>query len=228
MRTFSRITFTLLIGIGILFSKEPVRGKNGMVVTASKEATEIGLQILKNGGNAVDAAVAVGFALSVSLPSAGNIGGGGFMVLHLEDGTNITIDFRETAPVKSTKNMFLDEDGNYELKNSTTGGKSVGIPGTVDGLILALEKYGTMKLKDVIQPSIDLAKNGFVIGYRLADNINYYNDRFNEFPSSKKVFTNNGKKLNDDHFWVQNDLANTLTSIRDFGRKGFRSRTINC
>ena len=221
MRTFSRITFTLLISIGILFSKEPVRGKNGMVVTASKEATEIGLQILKNGGNAVDAAVAVGFALSVSLPAAGNIGGGGFMVLHLEDGTNITIDFRETAPAKSTKNMFLDEDGNYELKNSTTGGKSVGIPGTVDGLILALEKYGTMKLKDVIQPSIDLAKNGFVIGYRLADNINYYNERFNELPSSKKIFTNNGSKLSDDHFWIQNDLANTLTSIRDFGRKGF-------
>lgn len=221
MHTFSKIIIVSSLCLALLMAREPVRSKNGMVVSASEQATKIGVEILKQGGNAIDAAVAVGFALSVSLPAAGNIGGGGFMVLHLKNGKNLTIDFRETAPEKSTRNMFLNDDGSYSLKNSTTGGKSVGIPGTVDGLLLALEKYGTMELSQVIQPSIDLAQNGFEVGYRLADNINYYNKKFNEFESSKKIFTDKGEKITDQFLLKQIDLANTLCTIRDFGRDGF-------
>jgi len=223
MQTFSDFIKLLLVVAlaGSLIAKEPVRGKNGMVVSASSPATKIGVEILKKGGNAVDAAVAVGFALAVSHPAAGNIGGGGFMVFHSSKGKNITIDFRETAPEASTRDMFLNEDGSFILSNSTTGGKSVGIPGTVDGLILALEKYGTMSLAEVIQPAIDLAENGFVIGYRLADNINYYNEIFNEFEGSRKIFTVNGNPLPDNHKLIQKDFSETLKLIRDKGRKGF-------
>lgn len=223
MLTFSDyIKILLIVSLsGLLIAREPVRGKNGMVVSASSQATKIGVEILKKGGNAVDAAVAVGFALAVSHPAAGNIGGGGFMVLHQNNGENITIDFRETAPSAATRNMFLNADGSFRLSNSTTGGKSVGIPGTVDGLILALEKYGSMSLAEVIQPSIDLAENGFAIGYRLADNINYYNSQFVKLETSKKIFTLDGKPLPDNHILIQKDLANTLKLIRDNGRAGF-------
>ncbi len=202
-------------------TKRPVRAKNGMVVSPSAIATDIGVEILKNGGNAVDASVAVGFALAVCYPSAGNIGGGGFLVLHLNDGKSTTIDFRERAPLSVNKDIYLDEEGNYNPELSTKGWTSVGVPGSVAGLIYALEKYGTMRLSEVISPAIKLAENGFEVGYELANHINIFNEDFNEYESSKKIFTVDGDSLKEDYFLIQKDLANTLRLIKENGNDGF-------
>jgi gamma-glutamyltranspeptidase/glutathione hydrolase len=192
-----------------------------MVVSPSEIATDIGVEILKNGGNAIDASVAVGFALSVCYPSAGNIGGGGFMVIHLSDGKSTTIDFRERAPLSVNKDIYLDEEGNYDHELSTKGWTSVGVPGTVAGLIYVLEKYGTMRLSDLTTPAIKLAENGFEAGYDLANHINIFNKDFNEYESSREIFTDNGDSLKENHFLVQKDLANTLRLIKENGINGF-------
>lgn len=204
----------------------PVRSINGMVVSASPLASDVGAKILSRGGNAIDAAVAVGFALAVTYPTAGNIGGGGFMVIHLADGTSITLDFRETAPYAAFEKMFLDSKGNYAPENSQSGWKSSGVPGTVHGLITALNKYGSMPLKDVIQPAIDLAENGFILSYDMVNSINAYYDDFIKYESSKKIFKKNGNKLGEGDLFIQNDLANTLKIIRDKGIEGFYKKEI--
>ncbi len=214
------LVFSFLIA-GLINAGNPERSKNGMVVSASPLASNVGIEILKKGGNAVDAAVAVGFALAVTYPTAGNIGGGGFMVIHLADGTNTTIDFRETAPYAAYETMYLDSLGNYNAQLSQTGWLSSGIPGTVYGLISTLEKYGSMKLADVIQPAIDLAENGFMLTYNMAESINKYHNDFIKYESSKKIFTNNGNKFKEGDSFVQKDLANTLKLIRDNGKEIF-------
>jgi gamma-glutamyltranspeptidase/glutathione hydrolase len=228
--TYSKFIVPVLI---ILFIPEiltaggnPVISKNGMIVSASPLASDIGAKILSKGGNAVDAAVAVGFALSVAYPSAGNIGGGGFMVIHFADGTNTTFDFRETAPLAAFEKMFLDSSGNYVPENSQRGWKSAGVPGTVHGLLTALEKYGSLSLKDVIQPAVDLADNGFVLSCDMANSINYYYNDFLNYESSKKIFTNNGMKFEAGGLLIQKDLANTLKIIRDKGIDGFYKNEI--
>lgn len=224
MQTFSKLLLLILILFNsFLFAEapDPVRGKSGMVVSASKLASEIGIEILKKGGNAIDAAVAVGFALAVTYPSAGNIGGGGFMVIRLNDGTITTIDYREKAPINAHEKMFQDSTGNFLPQLSQEGTTSAGVPGSVAGLIYALEKYGTMKLKDVIEPAIKLAEEGFVLDYRLAQSINYNFDEFLKYPSSKKIFTKDGQPLEEGDLFVQKDLANTLKLIAENGRVGF-------
>ncbi len=226
MRILVYVKFILLL---LLFSspdissasKDPVRAKNGMVVSASPIASEVGVEILKSGGNAVDAAVAVGFALAVTHPSAGNIGGGGFMVIYLNDGSATTIDFREKAPLAAHKNIYLDENGNYMPELSREGLTSSGIPGSVAGLIDALQKYGTMELKEVLEPAIKLAEAGFSLDYRLSDFINEYNNEFSSIPSSKKIFTQNGAKLEEGFIFKQPDLAKTLRKIASEGKDGF-------
>lgn len=221
---FSKTISVLLIASFLTTSdlaKDPVRAKKGMVVSSESIATEVGVKILKQGGNAVDAAVAVGFTLAVTYPYAGNLGGGGFMVVHLAGGKDITIDFREKAPKKAFRNMFLNKAGKLDTNLSQYGWTSSGVPGTVAGLIHALEKYGTMKLKDVIQPAIDLAENGFPVSYKLATSINKYNKDFNRFESSKKIFTRNGGFVEEDGLFIQKDLAKTLTLIKEEGIKGF-------
>ncbi len=205
----------------IFSSEDPVRAKNGLVVSASDLASNAGIKILKEGGNAVDAAVATGFALAVTFPQAGNIGGGGFMVIHLNDSRNTTIDFREIAPFSAFEKMFLDSLGNYNPEKSTTGMLSSGVPGTVAGLIYALNKYGTMRLNDVMQPAISLAENGFILDEKLAASINSMNEVFNRYPSSKKIFTDNGGELKAGMLFVQKDLAETLKKIKDKGSAGF-------
>ncbi|HSR18990.1 MAG TPA: gamma-glutamyltransferase, partial [Ignavibacteriaceae bacterium] len=200
---------------------EPVRSKNGMVVSASRLASSIGVQIMKKGGNAVDAAVGVGFALAVVFPSAGNIGGGGFMVIHLKDGKNIAIDFREKAPLSAARDMFLDENENYIPELSISGTTSTGVPGSVAGLIYALEKYGTMTLHEVIQPSIDLAEKGFVLDYAEAQSINSSLLDFKKYPSSAKIFTKTGNEYCEGDTFRQHDLAFTLKQIKEKGRDGF-------
>ena len=140
----------------------PAYGRAGMVVSPEKLAGEIGLDMLKQGGNAVDAAVATGFALAVTLPRAGNIGGGGFMLIHLaETDEQIFIDYRETAPAAATRDMFLNEDGSVDQAKAYFSHQAAGVPGTVAGLVHAQERYGKLSLKEVIQPAIDLAKKGF-------------------------------------------------------------------
>lgn len=226
MQTYSKIIFILFISIFLtssLFpeSKDPVRGKNGMVVSASELASKVGIEILKKGGNAIDAAVAVGFALAVTYPAAGNIGGGGFMVIHLNDGTNTTIDYREKAPLSATEFLYQDSLGNFLHEKSQIGVTSSGVPGSVAGLIFALEKYGTLSLSDVIQPAIDLARNGFVLEYRLAKSFEFETETFNKFESTKKIFTKDGLPYNEGELFVQNDLANTFERIKNDGADGF-------
>jgi len=228
MQTFSKI---ILLLFTILFfscnsfseSKDPVRGKNGMVVSASELASQVGVEILKKGGNAVDAAVAVGFTLAVTYPAAGNIGGGGFMVIHLNDGTNTTIDYREKAPISATEFLYQDSLRNFLPEKSQEGVTSSGVPGSVAGLIYALEKYGTLSLAEVIQPAIDLARNGFVLEYRLARSFEYEIESFNKYESSKKIFTKDGNAFNEGDLFIQNDLAKTLEVIKNNGADGFYS-----
>src|ERR1035437_6429130 len=201
---------------------DPVRGQNGMVVSSSKLSSLVGIEILKKGGNAVDAAVAVGFALAVTYPSAGNIGGGGFMVIHLKNGNNTTIDFRETAPLNAYRDMYIDKKGIFDPMLSSEGVTSSGVPGTVDGLIYTLEKYGNLKLKDVIEPAIDLAEKGFVLDYKLAESFDSVKDDFLKYPSSRKIFIKDNTNLyKEGDTFKQPDLAKTLKLIRDNGIDGF-------
>src|SRR5437899_7726814 len=160
----------LIVGVAAILctavhaaSVAPVGGEHGMVVTAHQLATKVGVDVLKRGGNAVDAAVAVGYALAVVYPAAGNLGGGGFMTIQLADGRKTFLDFRETAPKGATADMYLNKDGNVIKGLSTKGHLAVGVPGTVSGMEDAREKYGTMKRAELIAPSIQLAKDGFLL-----------------------------------------------------------------
>lgn len=200
-----------------------VSGKNGMVVSASKYASQVGIFILKEGGNAVDAAVAIGFTLAVTYPQAGNIGGGGFMIIRTKDSLITSIDFREKAPSASTRNMYLDEQGNFLPDKSQFGHLSCGVPGSAAGLLYALEKYGTMNRDKVIDPAIDYAENGFEIEPEFAVSLNANYENFNEFESTRKIFTKNGIKYSSGETFFQKDLAKTLKLIRDNGRDGFYS-----
>lgn len=202
-------------------SRDPVRGRHGMVVSADGIASRVGIEILKKGGNAVDAAVAVGFALAVVRPQAGNLGGGGYMLIRMADGKAATIDYRERAPAAASRNMYLDEKGEFVPERSQVGGLSAGVPGSVAGLLLALKKYGTMDIDEVIDPAIDLAENGFVLDYRLAESLEYFFPEFMKYPSSAKVFTKNGQPYREGDTLRQKDLARTLRLIKAKGRDGF-------
>lgn len=223
----SNFSKTILLGL-FLFSfaavnyADPVIGKHGMVVSSSKLSSLVGIEILKKGGNAIDAAVAMGFALAVTYPSAGNIGGGGFMVIHLKNGKNTTIDFRESAPLKAYRDMYLDKNGNFDPKLSSEGVTSTGVPGTVAGLLYVLKKYGSLKLKDVIQPAIDLAEKGFVLEYKLSESFESAKDDFKKYPSSRKIFFKDNYHLfQEGDLFRQPDLAKTLKLVRNKGLAGF-------
>lgn len=192
-----------------------------MVVSADEYASKVGSEILKIGGNAIDAAVATGFALAVTYPQAGNIGGGGFMVIRLKNGEAYTIDFREKAPAKAFANMFLDADGNYDQVKSRIGYLSSGVPGSIAGLLLAQEKFGKLKLKDVITPAINLAQKGFKLHYRMVENMVSSLDEFKHFPASMKIFTKKGKAYKEGEIFKQKDLAKTLKIILKDGKKSF-------
>jgi gamma-glutamyltranspeptidase / glutathione hydrolase len=193
--------------------------KNAAVVTAYPLASEVGLAILKQGGNAVDAAIAAQLALAVVFPAAGNIGGGGFMVIHLKNGKNTTIDFREEAPGAAFRNMFLDKNGNADPNLSINSRLSSGIPGTVAGLFKAHE-YGKLPFRDLIQPAIDLAENGFVITQQQANMLNENQADFLKYNKAPVPFVRPGGWHAGDTL-IQKDLANTLKFIRDKGAAGF-------
>ncbi len=202
-----------------------VAAEHGMVVAQEKLAARIGADILRQGGNAVDAAVATGFALAVTYPRAGNIGGGGFMVIHSADrNEDITIDYRETAPASATRDMYLGADGKPDTDKSRNSALGIGVPGTVAGLALALEKYGSGKftLAQLIQPSIDLARDGFIIADDMADTLSDMYRRMARWPNSAKSFSRaDGTSLRDGDRLVQPDLAVTLSAIGEQGPRGF-------
>jgi gamma-glutamyltranspeptidase/glutathione hydrolase len=201
-----------------------VLAHNGMVVAQESRAARIGVEILDRGGNAVDAAVAVGFALAVTYPRAGNIGGGGFMVIHLAKGNRDTsIDYRETAPAAATPTMFLDDNGAPDPAKSRDSGLAVGVPGTVAGLALAEQKYGSGKftLADLMQPAVELAHNGFPVEDDLADALPAARARLARFPSTASIFLDGGEPPKEGDRLIQPDLADTLQAIADKGPRAF-------
>ncbi len=222
---FTRIVFAANLLIGGTFaqaaSQAPVAAENAMVVTAQHLATHVGVDVLKKGGNAVDAAVAVGYALAVVYPAAGNIGGGGFMTIQLADGRKTFLDFREKAPLAATANMYLDKDGNVIKGASTTGHLAVGVPGTVSGMEMALKKYGTMKRAALIAPAIKYAQDGFVLQQGDADMFRTATEGFKQDPASAAIFLNKGQPFQAGQLLVQKDLARTLKLISEKGEAGF-------
>src|SRR5262245_20296953 len=208
----------------VITPAQTITARNGMVVAQEQRAARIGIEILDRGGNAVDAAVAVGFALAVTYPRAGNIGGGGFMVIHLSKGEDAAIDYRETAPAAATEKMFLDANGEADPKKSRDSALSVGVPGTVAGLALAHEKYGSGKLTlaELIEPAITLARNGVEIVDDIADTLPLAQPRIARWRSSAPVFLNSdGTVLMPGQDLLQPDLAITLRAIASDGPKGF-------
>jgi gamma-glutamyltranspeptidase / glutathione hydrolase len=203
----------------------PVVAEHGMVVAQEKIAARIGADVLRRGGNAVDAAVATGFAMAVTYPRAGNIGGGGFMVIHSKErGEDITIDYRETAPAATTPTIFLGPDGKPDIAKSRDSALGIGVPGTVAGLALALEKYGSGKftLAELLKPAIALARDGFVVTDDVADTMPEERERLARWPSAIKIFSGkDGAALRDGDVLVQSDLATTLSAIAEQGPRGF-------
>jgi gamma-glutamyltranspeptidase/glutathione hydrolase len=202
-------------------SRHPVAAEHGMVVTAHHLASDIGLQVLKNGGNAVDAAVAVGYALAVTYPAAGNLGGGGFMTIHFADGRETFLDFREKAPLAATATMYLDSKGNVIPGLSERGHKAVAVPGTVSGLEYAREKYGSMKRARLIAPAVKLAKRGFVLEAGDVDMLEEGTEDFRKDPASAAIFLDDGQPYEPGDRLVQKDLARTLELISRKGAAGF-------
>ena len=202
-------------------SQAPVAAENGMVVTAQHKATHVGVDVLKAGGNAVDAAVAVGYALAVVYPAAGNLGGGGFMTIQLADGSKTFLDFREKAPLLATRNMYLDKDGNIVEGLSTYGHLAVGVPGTVSGMEMALAKFGTMKRSKLLAPAIKYAREGFVLDQGDIDMLTTATEAFKKDAASAAIFLNNGEPFQTGQKLVQKDLAQTLRLISDKGADGF-------
>lgn len=195
---------------------------NGMVVSAHPEASKVGKDILKQGGNAVDAMVGVHFALAVVYPSAGNLGGGGFMMYRKNDGEVVSLDFREKAPGNAFEEMYLDADGNVIEGESVYGQKAAGVPGSVDGMLMAHEKFGSLPLTTLIEPAIKLAEKGFPVSAQQARNYNSYKDdflKYNRNPNTVALIKNEPWKAGD--LLVQSDLAQTLKRIQQQGRKGF-------
>ena len=203
----------------------PVAARNGMVVAQEKRAARIGVEVLKRGGNAVDAAVAVGFAMAVTYPRAGNIGGGGFMLIHLaKSNQQFAIDYRETAPAATKPDTYLDERGEPDVKKLRELGTAVGVPGTVAGLALAHQKYGSGKFKlgHLIAPAIVMARDGILVDDDLANSLPYAQPMFARWPASAKIFLRrDGKPLGRGDRLVQSDLARTLYAIARDGPRAF-------
>jgi gamma-glutamyltranspeptidase/glutathione hydrolase len=201
----------------------PVAAPHTMVVSASRIASEVGDRVLRAGGNAVDAAIATGFALAVTYPTAGNIGGGGFMVIRFPDGRATTIDFREKAPLAANENMFLDSAGNYSYERHHESHLAVGVPGTVAGFALAHRKYGSKKWRALVDPAVKLARDGFVAPSGLAESLARELSRFQRYPASVAAYSKNGTPYAEGDTIRFPDLARTLDRIARQGRAGFYS-----
>lgn len=231
VRFLNRPAYLLTTAVLLLFSAPlpaapqrvtPVVTRHAMVVSSQHLATRAGVRILKEGGNAIDAAVAVGYALAVVHPCCGNIGGGGFMTIRLANGKKAFLNFREKAPAAATRTLFQNEQGEVVPGRSTTSFLAIGIPGTVMGLNTALKKYGTMSLDEVMAPAIDLAENGYVLTKQDARLYAYDQDWFRKRPNAARIFLNdNGETYKAGERLVQKDLAHTLKLIAKEGTKAF-------
>ena len=215
--------------IALAASREPVRAKHGMVASTNEVASRVGVDIMKRGGNAVDAAIAVAFALAVMHPAAGNLGGGGFMMIRLKNGKTTAIDYREMAPAAATRNIYLDQQGNV-IKGeggSLLGYRAAGVPGTVRGMELALKKYGSGKTtwSQLIEPARRLATDGFPISHGLASDLAKNKIKFELYEDSRKIFLNNGKGYQEGDVLRQPDLAATLSRLQRAGANEFYEGT---
>lgn len=217
MKKISVILFSFLAVIQLIAQENY---KNGVVVSAHPEASKVGVDILKKGGNAIDASIAVQFALAVVYPNAGNIGGGGFLVYRDAKGKTDALDYREKAPLQAKEDMYWDKNGNPITDLSLFGHFSAGVPGTVDGMVKAHEKYGKLNWKDLVQPAIDLAKNGFKLTAQQANEFTTKHEKFLKYNTKPNAFTSKATWKEGDLF-VQKDLANTLKLVQEKGRAGF-------
>ena len=218
MKYIFKYSFILLLFLSCKNNNEGVLANNGMVVSARQEASKIGVEVLKKGGNAFDAMVATELALAVSYPSAGNIGGGGFMVFRKSDGTTGALDYRERAPINSTSDMYLDENNNIIKGLSMIGGLAVGVPGTIAGVFEAHEKYGSLNIDELIKPVIDLARNGVIVTENQKNRINE-NRKYFQLANKSKILFDNDFKTNDTIKYP--NLASTLEKIMINGRDEF-------
>jgi gamma-glutamyltranspeptidase / glutathione hydrolase len=206
-------------------SREPVRARHGVVASTNEVASQVGVDIMKRGGNAVDAAIAVAFALAVTHPAAGNLGGGGFMMIRLKDGRTTAIDYREMAPALATRNIYLDKDGEV-IKGeggSIEGYRAAGVPGTVRGMELALKKYGSHRLtwSQLIEPARRLAANGFTVTNSLARGLRGNREYLSKYPETKRIYLNNGKFYNEGDLFVQPELGATFARLQRGGANEF-------
>ncbi|MFI5386364.1 MAG: gamma-glutamyltransferase [Fimbriimonadales bacterium] len=199
----------------------PTRAKQELVISDSAIASQVGAEILKKGGNAVDAAVATGFALAVTFPGAGNIGGGGFMLVRMADGRQVALDFREIAPRAASKDMYLDRSGKVIPKASLVGYRAAGVPGTVAGLWEAHHRFGKLPWREVVEPARKLAAEGFAVSYEFAKTLFGNRTLFSKFPETSRVFSRDGRYFEWGETFKQPDLAATLGRIRDQGPKDF-------
>ena len=206
-------------------SREPVRARHGIVASTNEVASRVGVDIMKRGGNAVDAAIAVAFALAVTHPAAGNLGGGGFMMIRLKNGKTTAIDYREMAPAAAHRNVYLDKDGNV-IKGeggSIVGYRAAGVPGTVRGMELALKKYGSGKLSwaQLVEPARRLAANGFRITHSLSRSLRGNDNYLSQYAETKRIYLNNGKFYNEGDLFVQTDLGATFARLQQRGPNEF-------
>ena len=215
------------VSVGWTASPAPVRARQGMVVSVDGQASRIGVEVLKQGGNAVDAAIATAFALAVTYPAAGNLGGGGFLLLRFKDGRATFLDFRERAPAAASRDMYLDASGNVVPEASTVGVRAAAVPGTVAGLEYASRNYGRLRWRRLVAPAVALARKGFPVSFELAESLSSPQtvERLRRFPASNRIFLRNG--LHEGRFYrpgerfVQRDLARTLDRIRRRGARDF-------
>jgi len=220
MKRLLILLFLSFINISFAFSQNHY-GKNGVVASASTYASQVGVEILKDGGNAVDASIATAFTLAVTWPFAGNIGGGGFMVIHTEEGEVTTFDFREKAPLASSKDMFLDEKGKLKSGSNHNTALAIGVPGTVAGLYDAHQKYGKIEWKKLLDRAIQLAEFGFPLPKSLTSDFNYFAENPEKFPEMQSFIKRDGKVVGFGEYWKQPALAETLKKIQKEGKKAF-------
>ncbi|MGQ0542006.1 MAG: gamma-glutamyltransferase [Blastocatellia bacterium] len=222
---FALLSALIVVKPATAATREPVRGKNAMVASQHDLASRVGIDIIKKGGNAVDAAIAVGLALAVVYPEAGNIGGGGFMMIRFRDGRTAAIDYREMAPAAANRDIFIDNEGNLIRGEggSTIGYRASGVPGTLAGFDLAFKKYGSGKVswRELVEPARLLAQNGYVLTHRLASLLIAYKEHLAKYPDSNRIFLNNGNYFKEGDLFKQPELAATLGRISSQGAREF-------
>jgi gamma-glutamyltranspeptidase / glutathione hydrolase len=220
MLKHARNFFLILVGLSFAVpgpaaaaTHRPVRAPHGMVASGSPPASQAGMEVLRAGGNAVDAAGVVAMALAVTHPEAGNLGGGGFMLIRTADGRSSFLDFRERAPQKATRDMYLDSEGNVVPRSSTNGAKAVGVPGTVAGIAFALERFGTMSFADACRPAERLAREGIVLSKYEADLLRSFADKLGMFPETRRIYLRNGNFYKEGDLFRHPELAATFSRL---------------